>query len=283
VKYIKNAVNKGPNYARNVGIVASDGEYVLFLDSDCEIINKKMIQNMLRAIKTIPNVGTLGGFFNKNSKKSRAYVNVLNDVVYFDLRDPLDLKKCDVVAGCNFFVKKELLYTFKGFDDYIVGDSDEVEFNLTLIRNGYVNLFGPSISVIHYRDKAERDNLGIHANTLDTHTKKMLRILHGERNYLRYFLKNIGIKAFLKAYMLRYFSVYLIPMLAFVKQSITGFKDKNNNKLSLKLKIGHFLFLSRVFIDPFAWNIFNFYKIKRCRDINFLENKNIHKINVNLN
>ncbi|MDP3974064.1 MAG: glycosyltransferase, partial [Candidatus Daviesbacteria bacterium] len=273
VKYLRNKINKGPNYSMNLGIAASDGEYIHLLDSDSEIINKDMIRNMVKFYSTIPNVGTLGGYFNINSKISQAFVNESSDLVCFDLDEPNALKKCDIVSSCNLFVKKEFVYKYRGFDDFIIGACLEDEFNLILRKNGFVNYFGQSISVTHHKDASERDNLGIKANFVDPQLKIMLRILYGERNYLRYYLKNMGIKAFLRVYIVRFFPAYLIPILAFIKQSFTGFKDKNINKLSLKSKMVYFLFLIRYSIDPFAWNIINFYKIKKYRSVNFIENK----------
>jgi GT2 family glycosyltransferase len=228
---------------------------------------------MLRAIKTIPNVGALGGYFNRNSKKSISLSKESFHLVYFGLKNSIDLQSCDVVTSGNLFVKKELLYKFKGFDDFILGSSTEVEFNLFLMENGYKNYFGPSISVKHHKDKEERNNIGIQSKIQNKQIRNTLRLLYAERNYLRFYLKNYGFTVFVQKYIVRLFSITIISLLAFVKQSFFGFKDKSNNTLSLSSKIIQAIYLTACLIDPFIWNVLNFDQTRKCKNSNFLSNK----------
>jgi len=73
VVYIRHNCNKGGGAARNAGIIASNGEYIAFLDDDDEWLNDKL-EKQIETIKTLSSEwgGIYCGFYRITGKKSKA-------------------------------------------------------------------------------------------------------------------------------------------------------------------------------------------------------------------
>ncbi len=59
VRLIANKTNRGPASARNQGILAASGQYLLFIDADT-FITSKAIAAMIRVIQSVPDYGIIG-------------------------------------------------------------------------------------------------------------------------------------------------------------------------------------------------------------------------------
>lgn len=270
INIISNKKNMGLNYCRNLGIFHSKGEYILLLDSDVELTNKRQINNMVNVIKKDSKIGCIGGVYEEPYPCVKAF-NFDNELD-FDIEDSNSLKECDYVGGGNLFFKKELGYKVGGFDEFIKGDSTEDEFCLGLKRMNYINLFGPKIAAKHNKSPIERNNIG-----LGIKQKKIrynIRELWFNRNRLRYFIKNFGLRKGLKVFLLK-FPKDIISVIAFIKQQFFNIKTNDSKKFDNFEERGlYLLFKIRLIFDPLIWNFVNIMKTIKSRKINFIEAKN---------
>ena len=281
VKVIRNKKNKGPNYCRNRGIIYSQGEYILILDSDVELINKFHIKNMIKIINSDSKIGTIGGSYMVDDPRIKS--NILKGNIYFDSKDKYILKKsayllmeCDFVGANNLFVRKKLLYELGGFDEFLRGDCIDLEFGLNLKQKEYINLFGPDIVAKHYKSFRERDNLGLQINPKNAN-KKNLRKIWRQRNRIRFFIKNFHtlknkVSFLISATDFIKLLTEPISILAFIKQQFLGLKTKDSENIpSFKKKIERLRFKIRLILDPLLWNLVHYKQTIKCRNINFLE------------
>jgi MoaA/NifB/PqqE/SkfB family radical SAM enzyme/GT2 family glycosyltransferase len=58
--YIRSPVNLGPSYSRNVAALQSDGDVLLFLDDDTELLSDS-VREVARIIENNPDIGAIGG------------------------------------------------------------------------------------------------------------------------------------------------------------------------------------------------------------------------------
>lgn len=266
VKLITNRKNKGPNYCRNMGVINCKGEYLLFLDSDTELINRKQITKMVKIAKQKADLGELGGFYTKTKKKVAACK--FDGLLFFNLKNRDSLQECEYVSSCNLFIKKELVYQYGGFDESIIGDGTELELGMNLKRKGYINLFGPDVAAKHYKSSLERDNIALRPDIKLSYSK--LRGIWGRRTRLRYVFKNLGFFRGVSVFLLKYFIKDFVSILAFIKQQFLGLKTKDSRNFTFAEKIRHLLHKIRGGIDPLFWNILHLRETIRSRKINFL-------------
>lgn len=288
VKYVNNKENKGLNFCRNIGVLNSNGEYVLFLDSDIELVNKKQMSNMVKIYKSklSKKIGSLGGFYEypENRVKARGW----NWNIYFDVKSinskevyidnkKIVLKECDINGGGNLFTKRELIYKKGGFDEFVKGAGTEVEFCLNLKKDGYIHLFGPSIAAKHNKSISERNNIGLKSKS--SNVPDSVRQIWHWRNRLRYLIKNYGfidsIKIFYRNSNLK---EDILSIFAFIKQQFLGLRVKDSQEFpNFKEKISALLYKLRMIPDAYIWNILKFRQTIRCRKIDFIKSNRPNK------
>ncbi|MBM3250082.1 MAG: glycosyltransferase [Candidatus Omnitrophica bacterium] len=160
VRFIRNEKSLGPACAKNQGLLDSRGEYVLFLDSDSELIFGDAISRMVAIMEERSSAGLIGGvaLLDENGVP----VNAFGKGVTFDGRSfplalrrkslqPLseDLKECDYVDTCNCFVRKEVAFSAGGFDPYYVYMGEDKEFGMKVKRLGFKNFFCLKTAGLH--------------------------------------------------------------------------------------------------------------------------------------
>lgn len=287
IKVFENEQNKGPNYCRNLAIVKSKGEYILILDSDAELVNKDQIKNMVMIMSTDSKIGSLGGCYLPNDKRIRACQ--LNGVRFFDSQTPHHkvkiflLNECDWIGSNNLFMKKDLLYELKGFDETTIGGETDFEMGMNLKQRGLRNFFGKQIAAKHNQSSSERDNIGIKSKIVN---KQYQRELWRTRNRIKYLIKNSAIVNKKTKHIILKFGFVritnqIISILAFFKQQFLGLKTRNsqnvpsfNKKIDLfSLKIFELFFFIWLIFDSYIWNIINYNKTIKLRKTNFLDKK----------
>ena len=286
IKVLENKQNKGPNYCRNLGIINSQGEYILILDSDVELVNKDQIKNMVMIMDTNSKIGSLGGCYLPNDRRIRACQ--ISGASFLNPKKPdfkikgLALKECDWIGTNNLFMKKDLLYKFKGFDETTVGGETDFEMGMNLKQRGFKNLFGKEIALKHTQSSSERNNIGIKSRA----DKNYLRELWRMRNRIKYLIKNKPIidqrtKRNIISFNLLRVPKQLIAILAFLKQQFLGLPTKDSpTTLSFKIKLKTlFLEITWLFFyvwlifDSYTWNVVNYRQIIKLRNINFLSER----------
>jgi len=131
VHIIKLEQNNGPSAARNVGIEASEGDYLLFTDDDV-VVARSWVRELTRYLSQAPNkvVGVGGRVLAiGNGLISRYYE-------YHHILDPFTMDNGVVLylVTCNCAYRKSAVQEVGGFDEEIIkpgGEDPGLSFKLT--------------------------------------------------------------------------------------------------------------------------------------------------------
>ena len=161
VQVIAGSVNYGPSYRRNQGILASRGEYLLFLDSDAELQEPSIISKIVARFQEDKNIGELGGEIAVYEGETRqafgrriSYTGYSYRVAVYD--GDTKLTPCDFLATCNCMVRKDTAVQVGGFDPYYEFGAEDTDFGFAIQKQGYQNFVGFPYAVHHKLSKIAR-------------------------------------------------------------------------------------------------------------------------------
>ena len=182
VKVIKNSKNlgfaKGNNQARNT----VKGEYVLFLNSDTQILPGTLAKS-ISYIDSRHRVGALtckivlpNGDLDKDTRRSFpipwisfTHFSGLDRLFpkskflaryWYGYINPNVIHEIDVLQGAFFLVRKNVLDEVGWFDEDYFLDGEDVDLCWKIRERGWKIIYFPGVSVLHLK-KATKDNLGI--------------------------------------------------------------------------------------------------------------------------
>jgi glycosyltransferase involved in cell wall biosynthesis len=162
--------NKGPAYARNVGIKNSKYEFIVFLDSDCYPLEKDWILKINEKVNDIIARGhtdfLLGGrLITPSDTLSQKFIIALDGYGTPDLGEIGFESKNDFVSfpTTNLVVPKRTFENIGGFDTNIIfGSGEDTDFCYRLWKSGNaIFLYEPSFPVFHLHRTGFRDLLNI--------------------------------------------------------------------------------------------------------------------------
>ena len=144
------------NYACNIGILKSKGEYILLMDNDLLITDSNLLKNLLLEEKHLNNWGSLSlAFENRGEKLTNGYGGFF--CLYYSYAKPnIRLDEISQMHGTTigspngsgFFIKKELWDRLEGYDDHLPFGGDDDDLGLKLWLYGYSNyLYSKSIQI----------------------------------------------------------------------------------------------------------------------------------------
>ncbi|HAC64235.1 MAG TPA: glycosyl transferase [Cyanothece sp. UBA12306] len=114
IRYLKHQ-NCKLAYSKNVGIQASFGQYITFIDSD-DRYHENHLKSRLEYMQTYPDVDLIqGGFF------------IDEEILVADYYQPsnlVNLKNC--VLGPTFFGKRKVFFEVKGFNNIAYGEDTDL-------------------------------------------------------------------------------------------------------------------------------------------------------------
>lgn len=259
VNLICDSVNCGPSYRRNQGILASNGEYLLFLDSDTELQEVSIISRMVDYLQKDGNIGELGGEipFYEGEKHLGFGRNVtFTGWSYRVAAEEGDnqLTPCDYLATCNCMVKKEAAIKIGGFDPYYEFGKEDTDFGIALKKLGYANYVASNYSIYHKASKSGR-----HKD--QTYRYRVMRI--------RFLLKHYGFGRFIVLFVIDFLRILTFyPLLPF----------KILAKLLLKKPIKGESFTGAWFIlKAYIWNLFHLRETIKSRRADFLSPENMKR------
>lgn len=248
----------GPAYLRNKGINASNGEFLLFLDSDVILNNHQMISKMVNTVSGDRRIGQLGG-------ETPVYLGIEEDgygknINFWGENYPVvssirsatgsTMKSCSYLATCNCFVRKQTALKVGGFDPYYIFGGEDVDFGYIIQREGFTNYVNYEMTAKHmhalkgrYADETFRYHF----------TRIMFNLKHFTifRNVI-IFIRDFG------CFILFYLA--LVPKLAI--------------KIIKKEKIVHENIFGRYYVmKSYFLNLKNYFKIKKRAGRCFLSQK----------
>ncbi len=164
VKYI-HLEKPGLPHARNVGIVTSTADIVLFMDDDAEM-HSGCIEEHLRRHQSDERIGIVAGRIRQAGAAQWADVSTVSTV---DSRTGTTTGNFDLdfdgpipyATGGHFSVKRSVLYRSGLFDARFRGPAlfEDVDFSFRMRRCGYIVSYASSALVTHY----SKDIGGCHA------------------------------------------------------------------------------------------------------------------------
>lgn len=114
VRLIHNESNLGPSFSKNKGILQSRGRYILFLDSDSEMLEKTVISKMCATLQQDKTIGEVGGSaVIREGRLDEVHgctirLDGSSGDVFISVKDPCRevMKEVDFIPTCNCMVEK---------------------------------------------------------------------------------------------------------------------------------------------------------------------------------
>lgn len=146
-KIIELSENKGPAFARNEGAKISEGDILLFVDSDVIIkkdalnyLSKKFLQNEIDAIQGI--------YSHEPTYKSIVTQYQMSYNCYYIW--PENKKYASTLSTCCLAIRKKIFLNLKGFNvNFKRPSAEDEEFGYFLIDKGYKILILRELNVEH--------------------------------------------------------------------------------------------------------------------------------------
>lgn len=154
----------------NFGAENCDGEYLLFLNNDTEIINPDWLENMLEhaqrkeigavgAKLLFPNgriqhagivLGIAGGMVRRGIA-GHPFKNFYNQRINNGYSKTVDsIRNCSAVTGACLMISKEKFKMVKGFDPVFRVAFNDVDFCLRVLKKGLINIYTPYAILYHH-------------------------------------------------------------------------------------------------------------------------------------
>lgn len=270
VSLIQNKENLGVAIAKNQAVLQSRGEYLLFCDSDIEMMHKDCIANMLKIIQENPDIGALGGEAYKTSendyetKKKMITINCETNTIVLDKKD-YELENCNYVATCNCMIRRKLLEECGGFNSSIIYGGEDKELGVKLKKKGYKNAVDSRCLVYHYISQTTK-----HRNFYALNKNRIKIVI---LNYSPFHILALPVLDFIMLFNPKRFADLKQEKIDMIKYG---------NKVKSKGKNGQFLLTKvlnvgadyiRSLIKAYTWNLAHLPEtIKiRIKNINYLE------------
>ncbi len=209
-KFVQNNKNLGHAAGCNIGARMTDGNYIVFLDSDIEFDSKNWLSELVKVMENNASVGLAQAkIVLSEDKRCLDYVCVAVDALgtwtaTYGLKENGFKDAFEILAassGCCI-VRREVFEETGGFDaEYFIYD-DDTDLSLRARLLGYKVMFVPSALVIH-RSGILRGVSG-------------LMLYHSSKNRIRTVLKNYELRNVWWKFSVLAFFTFIVSMGFFV-------------------------------------------------------------------
>jgi len=198
VKLIINEHNKGITKARNQGVDASTGHFLLFLDSDIEVINLE--KNLLSFMQNNDRIGILGckllnsdGTLQYSCRTFPTFSVLFNRMIgressntvkkyLMESWDHESFQKVDWVMGACLLIRRETYKGINGFDEKYFYGYDDVDFCYRALCANWMCFYVPSSTLKHHYQRKSIKG-GIKSKFWWYHLMSALRFLFKRLNF----------------------------------------------------------------------------------------------------
>jgi len=159
-KIIRNKKNYGFSKGNNIAAKTAEGKYVLFLNSDTEVYDRKFLK-MIEFLEKNKNVQVLGGKLTNIDGSSQPsagkFYNLFNLFLMliggerFGMvrENPQEIKMVDWVSGACMMVRRDFFNKIGGFDENLFMYMEDMEFCFRVKKHGFETYFYPDLRLIH--------------------------------------------------------------------------------------------------------------------------------------
>lgn len=160
VVLIQNKENLGYSAANNLGVKKAQGEFVLLLNSDTELIGDSL-RSMVEFAKDHKNIGILGPKIvnpDRSPQKSVGSFYSLGNIILamfggerlgFGRRSPDKFCFVDWVSGACLLTKKDVFEEIGLLDEKLFMYMEEVEFCFRARKKGFLTAYLPKALIMH--------------------------------------------------------------------------------------------------------------------------------------
>lgn len=156
------------NYSaiNNYGVTFANGEYLLFLNNDTEIINENCIEEMLgycmredvgivgaRLYYSDDTIQHAGVVLGMGGVAGHCFVNMPKEQPGYFARVLCAQDYSAVTAAC-MMVKRSVYEKVKGFDEQLKVAYNDIDFCLKVRREGFLVVYNPYVELYHYESKS---------------------------------------------------------------------------------------------------------------------------------
>lgn len=171
IRIIEFNENLGFGKANNYGVTIAKSDYLLFLNSDCIVIDNylKKILDFHRELSNNFKIGVLGSLLLNNNleiansfgtfptayKEIKSFFTnrfLRNNRFQLDIDVEAGFFNVDYVSGANMFMTRELFNKVGGFDDCFFIYFEETDLQYRLSNIGYKSYIVPIKGIIHLED-----------------------------------------------------------------------------------------------------------------------------------
>ena len=160
IRLIENKENYGFAKGCNIGAKEAKGKYLLFLNSDTEILDRGFLK-MVEFLDVNKKIGILGGkLLNPNGSpqpsagKFYTLPNFLIMLIGGErlglLREsPKKITKVDWVSGACMMINRKTFETLQGFDEHFFMYMEDMELCFRARLEGFSSYFYPGVKLVH--------------------------------------------------------------------------------------------------------------------------------------
>lgn len=179
-RLVRSKVNLGFGKANNLGLSHAQGKYVLFLNSDCVLINNasKVLYDVMEGYADCAACG--GNLFNSGYETVHAYGYFNSPKRYFlkvsGLRYFIDNPRNDddrestheveQLIGADLMVRKSVLDEVGVFDERFFLYCEESELQFRIRKAGYKIMYTPDAKIFHFEGASTKQNKAFRRHTI---------------------------------------------------------------------------------------------------------------------
>ncbi|GLV54557.1 hypothetical protein KDH_14040 [Dictyobacter sp. S3.2.2.5] len=156
------ASNMYPGQKRNQGARIARGDYLLFLDNDCEPAPDWIAQNVLELQN--PQIGAVGGQIKGKSNAFFARCLDFSSFAFCQNSQRSEMQLCSASLG----VRRQIYKEVGGFNETL-RVCEDIDFCYRLVQLGYRTVYQPAIKVKHNHRRDSFKVLMAYSYFLDAH------------------------------------------------------------------------------------------------------------------